>query len=513
MTTSEWMTFLDALDFGRLVPDAYQRYRPAVADGLGFFLENLPAERALAILADQAELDDDADIEQRLVAMARHCPALHKLGQVLARDRRLPESFRTLLQSLESMPATVSIAAARAAVEREIGALAPRGIRIEAPPLAEASVAIVVPFVWREDGEDIDRHGVFKILKDGIEARLEEDLDLLQRIGALLDRRCDAYRLPRIDYEATFLTVRELLACEVRLDQEQAHMAEARHVYRPLPNVMVPEVHFLSTPRLTAMQRIFGRKVTDAADLPAKARKALADAIVLALIGRPMWSDGELTLFHADPHAGNLFVTDDGRLAILDWSLIGRLRKADQVGLTQILLGALTLDAARIEGAITSLADNRVDRAALAGIVERRMAPMRDGAFPGFGWLMGAMDEAATEAGARFAGSLVMFRKVLQTLDGVVKDVSPDTRVDRVLGLALAKTLVGEFRERTYAEPFSRAFASHFSTLDLAQLLMSSPLIGSRLALALQAERPPPDGPGDAGDEAPIGSTAAAARP
>jgi ubiquinone biosynthesis protein len=514
VTNADWLAFLDELDFGRLVPEAYHRYRPAVADGLGFFLENLPAARALAILADQADLAEDATIEARLVAMARHCPALHKLGQVLARDRRLPETFRALLQSLESMPSSCSVEAARAAVEAEIGPLAPRGIRIDEPPIAEASVAIVVPFVWREVGEDTDRHGVFKILKEGVEAKLHEDLDLLQRIGALLDERCDAYVLPRIDYEATFLTVRDLLACEVRLDQEQAHMAEARHVYRDMARVVVPEVHYLSTPRLTAMQRIFGRKVTDVAAVPAARRRALAETVVRTLIGRPMWSDGVETLFHADPHAGNLFLTDDGRLAILDWSLVGRLRKRDQVGLTQILLGALTLDAVRIAGAVTALADDRVDQATLARIVERRIAPMRDGGFPGFGWLTGIMDEAAIDAGARFAGSLVMFRKVLQTLDGVVHDIAADCRVDRVLAMTLATTMAREFRRRAYAEPLSRDFASHFSTLDLTQLAMSSPLIGTRLALALQEDwLAAARAARDEDDAAPIGGDGQAAAP
>ena len=103
----DWVGLFDIMDIGALVPAAFSRYRPAVAGALGFFLRELPADRAFAILAEQAALPADAGPEQRLVAVARHSPALHKLGQVLARDRRLPPGFRALLQGLEAMPAAL----------------------------------------------------------------------------------------------------------------------------------------------------------------------------------------------------------------------------------------------------------------------------------------------------------------------------------------------------------------------------------------------------------------------
>ncbi len=481
-----WADFCDGLDLGALVPEGYARYRPAVVESMVFFLENLSPARTWDLLAAQAELDDDAGVEERVVAIARHCPALHKLGQVLARDRRLPDHFRQRLQSLESMPATLDIAAARAAVEAEIGPLDRHGIRIDEPPLAEASVAVVIPFVWSRPGAEAPVRGVFKLLKPGIEAKLAEELDILQQIGARLDERCRLHNLPPIDYEATFLEVRDLLACEVRLDQEQAHLRAARAAYASMKSVVVPEVYSLSTPRMTAMQRIDGHKVTEAGELSPRAHRRLAKAIVQALIAHPLWSRGETSTFHADPHAGNLFATLDGRLAILDWSLTGRLEKADQIGLTQIILGAMTLDAERIEAAIRTLARDRVEADALKRLVAARLGELRDGRWPSLTWLMDLMDAALVDAQARFGSGLIMFRKVLQTLDGVIADVSATCRVDRVLARALIGELAGEWRRRPLAFPFSRNFATHFSNLDLIQMWFSTPLIVSRYALALQ---------------------------
>jgi ubiquinone biosynthesis protein len=493
---SDWDEFLETLQLGALVPAAYEVYRPAVVDGLTFFLENLDADRAIELLAEQAEMPAETPVEHRLVAIARHCPSLHKLGQVLARDRRLPEEFRLLLQHLETMASPLSVERARAMVEAELGPLQALGLYIDEPPLAEASVAIVVPFIAPPDspaarqranvgganGEDGDgwMRGVCKLLKPGIEAKLEEELDMLQRIGALLDERCQAYGLPQIDYEQTFLEVRTLLAREVHLQHEQDHMREARHAYAAMPQVIVPEVFPFSTPRLTAMQRIDGSKVTDVPMLSAGKRHKLANLVVRALIAYPLWSPVDNSLFHADPHAGNLFATPDGRLALLDWSLVGRLPKAHRVALTQILIGALTVDAGRIRHAITGLANGRVDDNALARLVADRVATLNRGVWPGMSWLMGLMDDAVTRARCRFSGDLVVYRKVMQTLDGVIPDVSPACRADRVLTASLMRQLAAEWGERAMTLPFSRQFATHLSNLDLTQLMMSVPLIGSR---------------------------------
>ncbi len=494
---SDWDDFLETLQLGALVPAEYEVYRPAVVDGLTFFLENLNADRAIDLLAEQVEMPAETPVEHRLVAIAHHCPALHKLGQVLARDRRLPPQFRSLLQHLETMASPLSVDDARAMLEAELGPLDALGLFVDEPPLAEASVAVVVPFIaapdspaaqQRESAGPLDKateddgwlRGVCKLLKPGIEEKLEEELDLLQRIGALLDERCQTYRLPQIEYEQTFLEVRTLLAREIRLEHEQEHMREARRTYASMPQVVIPEVFAFSTPRLTAMQRIDGTKVTDAPMLSPAGRHKLANLLVRALIAQPLWSEADNSLFHADPHAGNLFAMPDGRLAILDWSLVGRLHKKDRIALTQILIGALTADAGRICEAIGVLADGRVDERALVELVSARTSGLNRGAWPGMSWLMELMDAAVTQARCRFSGDLVIYRKVMQTLEGVIPDVSPACRADRVLTAALLRQLAGEWGERAISFPFTRQFATHLSNLDLTQLMVSVPLFGSR---------------------------------
>lgn len=499
----DWPAFCGGLDFGALVPSEFERYRPAVADGLTHFLQSLPAERAAGILFEQVSMPENAGVDERLVAMAHHCPALHKLGQVMARDRRLPVRFRRLLQQLETMKPAHDLGWIPGELERELGPLSSLHVSIDEEALAEASVAVVVPFLWRDAGEGRPKRGVFKLLKPGIEQKLHEELEVLRDVGALLDDRCHQYGVPEIDYEGTFAQVRDLLYFEVHLDKEQEHLRMARAAYAGVRSVIVPEVYPFCTPRVTAMERIDGRKVTDVEIMTVGDRRRLADLITGALIARPIWSPGPRTLFHADPHAGNLMVTDDRRLAILDWSLVGYLTKSDQIRLSQILIGAATLDTGRISGAIEGLAEGGVDTDALKRVVEDKLALIRDGQLPGVTWLTDLMDDSVTKARGRFGPDLVIFRKVLQTLNGVVADVSEESRADAVLAASLVSRLSVEMPGRMIARPLSRAFTTHLSNADLAHLSMSAPLIVSRYWLSLWQDIPrgdsskPRPGPSD----------------
>jgi ubiquinone biosynthesis protein len=484
---SDWLSFLETLDFAPLVPEAYARYRPAVADGLGFYLGELSPLRAAAMLADQAALEPEAGIEARLVAFARHSPALHKLGQVMARDRRLPAGFRALLQTLETIVPPPDREPARAVLEAELGPLAALGIDLPEPPLAEASVAIVVPFARPTGGDGAGpAGGVFKVLKPGIEEALEEDLDILQRLGARLDEKCRALGLPAIDYGTAFARVRELLRLEVRLDREQANLAAARRIHAGTPTIQVPEPYpALSTPRVTAMRRVYGRKITEIDGLPAEARRRLAGRVVEALIAGPLWSPAPEALFHADPHAGNLMATPEGGLAILDWSLTGRLPKTSRESLTQILVSAAMLDGPAIARTIAGLAHGPVDETAVRRVVEAALGGLGPGDWPGLAWLIGLMDGMAFEARVPFDADLMMFRKALHTLHGVAADIDERFPADQALVQAFLARFGAEWTPRLLAPPFSRHFATHLSNADLATFLMATPLIASRYWLGL----------------------------
>jgi ubiquinone biosynthesis protein len=466
---------LDAI-LASAVPEAYAAYRRPLSAALAFFLDNLSPDRAAAIVADQWALPSTANDSERLVTLASRSPTLHKLGQILARDRRLDIELREKLQRLESMPARSTIAELRPLIERELGGLDQHGIVLEPAALAEASIAVVVAFTWR------GQRGVFKLLKPGVEAELAEELAILDRLGAFLDERCAVLGLPPLDYRDTFAQVRDLLAHEVKLDGERRHLAEAAKILGPVPGVRVPRLLPFHTARLLAMERIDGRKVTDAGSLAPGTLRRLAATVVEALVATPTWSGAPRALFHGDPHAGNLMIDSEGRLVPLDWSLGAHLGVAARAAMARVLVGAITRDGETILAALESVALRPPDGPALRAIIERHLgalAPLRP---PGLAWLMGLLDEAVTAAGLRVASPLLAFRKALLTLDGVLADITPDFRVDDALLASFLPRLVAELPWRALLPPEGRTLPTRVSNADLARLALALPWLA---ALAL----------------------------
>lgn len=488
----DWQQLIDESALASFLPSESAGLARPVKEALVVFLAGLREERQAEILAGQAGLSPLASFAERLGKLAQSCPVLHKLGQVLARDQRLAPELRDHLRGLESLAPSVPLEEIEATLEQELGPLDRRGIVLEPPALAEASVAMVVPFryvSYRRTAEAVDSglvSGVLKVLKPGIEQRLNEELELLERVGAHLDQRCEEFGIPRLDYEEAFQQVREKLAQEVRLDEEQRHLARAREFYAHDPRVQIPVLLEDCTPRVTAMQRVTGDKITEHRGDEPQQRRRTADLVVQALLAAPFFAEAESALVHGDPHAGNLFLTDDGRLAILDWSLVGALDKGEREALVQILLAGITLDAARIAAVLEELdQSNRLDRAALLSIVRQHVARIRHGEMPGIGWLVAMLDDAVQKTRLRLNSDMVLFRKSLHTLEGVLADLGADARqVDQCLIAQFVAQFARELPQRWWASPASRRFATHLSNLDLNAAVLTLPLAAARFWIA-----------------------------
>jgi ubiquinone biosynthesis protein len=480
-----WVFLLDESALASVLPEELAQFRRPLRSALAVFLEGLPPGYQVALLNDQAALAPDASHAQRLAVLARSCPALHKLGQVLARDRRLPAELRGHLQELESLTPSIPIATIEAILARELGPLEQRGVTLLPPALAEASVAVVVPFRDDSPGPGGQRHGVFKVLKPGVEERLELELELLGRVGANLDQRCDELGIPPLDYQESFQQVRDKLRHEVRLDLEQCHLARARAVYKDHPRVQVPALLEHCSRRVTAMERLTGHKVTEHGLASTAERRCLGDLVVEALVAGPIFTRAGEALFHGDPHAGNLLLTTDGRLGILDWSLVGVLGERERTAFAQLALGSLTLDSQRIITSLAALAEHgRIDRPALESVVHSWLEHIRRGHFPVFTSLMGLLDESVQKGGLRVGADLLLFRKALHTLDGVVADIGEgEGRLDAVMLGHLLGHLVAEHLQRWLALPNSRAFATRLSNVDLMESVLGWPLTVARFWL------------------------------
>jgi ubiquinone biosynthesis protein len=173
------------------------------------------------------------------------------------------------------------------------------------------------------------REVAVKVRLPGVVERVEEDLSLIRATARLLDRHSEAAQLVQIEALADELEVH--LRGELDFEEE-AHNAELiRSFAEGNPNLVVPEViRPYVTERVLVLEFVQSEKVTAAHGLDQELARELFRFYV-----RQVTVEG---LYHADPHRGNVLLTPDGRLALLDFGLIGRLDDDTRRELSLLLL-------------------------------------------------------------------------------------------------------------------------------------------------------------------------------
>lgn len=477
------------LNVAGLVPDAYASFRPLIVDGLNFFLERLPPARMAQILSAQEALPSAASMAIRLVKLMHACPTLHKLGQVVARDQRLDSDLRRALQTLESLAPLTPLSTMLPTIEQDLGDTRALGIQLGNEALAEGSVAVVIPFRCQRAGTD--HEGVLKVLRPGVRDCLQEELAVWTELAAFLDERSAELGLPALDYRETFERIRDLLAHEVRLDLEQEHLRVAAECFAGMPNVHIPRLLPYCSPRITAMERIDGQSIADLTEWTAFRRSALAETVARALLIEPLLSAQPSALFHADAHAGNLMVDNERRLVLLDWSLIGRLALQTRRSLVQLVLGGLTLDAGRVARAVAAMSHTVPRETALRHVIEECLRRLRRGTLPGLSWTTHLLDQTVARAGARFDENLLLFRKTVHTVEGVIHDIDPDRALDAIVQSELLGRLTADCLAPPWW-PFARYRPNAVLPLaDLHSLCWSTPQTAARFWLGFFADTHP----------------------
>jgi ubiquinone biosynthesis protein len=424
---------MELLKVDLLVPDIYAQWRPLVQDSLSFLLSQLSPLRLATKLVEQLRLPTDTAVPVRLLSMLTRMPGLQKLGQVLARNRHLEPSLKAALSQLENSISDVQFESILKILEEDLASqLAALQVEIEDFLMSEATVSAVVRFSWVTGGGEERSPGVFKVLKPHIPACFAEDMDLFQRLSEFLASRHARYG-PIVRYlPEVFQDVRLLLEHEVDFESEQRNLVEAARFYAPVRRVRVPQaISALCSKRITAMTEECCAKITDASTSARLRAEQLADA----LIARPLLAGESPSLFHADPHAGNLMYNDrTEELILLDWALTEHLT-LDQRRHT-IMLGVMLAmrDKRGVAREIAALSEDEMagtDQVQLQ--IARFVSSQPVFQLPGCLRAMKLLDSLAHQ-GLRFPLPLLMFRKALFTLEGVLHDIAgPDFDLDVVL--------------------------------------------------------------------------------
>jgi ubiquinone biosynthesis protein len=470
----------------RAVPDIYDDYRTLVRDGIEFFLSRISRRRLVDLVVSQLKMDPDAGSEERLLELAKRFPTLHKLGQIIARHPHIDPAVRQWLIHLENGRYGTS---RKGLLARIHDRLEPTGeqerLRIGARILAEASVGAVIPFHWTPAGSQDQVQGVFKILKPGVTGHLDEELSILGATAAFFEANRARYPLKNFKFLEIFQDVRDMLVKEIDLSSEQDNLDAAGRFYQDMEGVCTPQRLPLGTADMTAMAYLEGTKITDA-DLNPEQRRQCAALLFDALICKPLFAGDGPALFHGDPHAGNLLAVSDletgaVRIGLLDWSLAGRLARDQRVRIVQLIQAILKEDWGGVSRCIQGMAGETgreipVSRDRLRRMVVDLMQSLRFDRPHLIKKAFRLLGELSNE-GFAFPPELMLFRKAIFTLEGVLHDLQPDFDMDAAVIRYLTALMVREFPMRMGGLFFPMAdrpenYPSLISNSELQSLLM-----------------------------------------
>ncbi|WP_313661763.1 AarF/UbiB family protein [Cellulosimicrobium cellulans] len=357
-----------------------------------------------------------------------------KFGQVLSTRRDLlPATFADALATLQSEVPPAPWSQVEAAVTGALGRPIDEAFAEFSPePLASASVG-QVHAARLPDGREV----VVKVQRPGARAQVETDLAILGRLARRIERDTAWGRsLGVVDLADGFAaSLREELDYTVELENTLSLRAalargaasdDGGDAPGAGPRVRVPEVYpELSGTTLLVMERLDGVPVGRAADVLA----GLGDAVRADLASRLLTATLEQVLvagtFHADLHPGNVLVTDDGRLGLLDMGSVGRLGEPERLALAAVLLAVDADDAVAATDALLELLDapadldvRRLERAVGQVIVRFRGAGASGAMFT-------ALFRLVTDAGLAVPSQVAAAFRTFTSLEGTLRLIDP----------------------------------------------------------------------------------------
>jgi predicted unusual protein kinase regulating ubiquinone biosynthesis (AarF/ABC1/UbiB family) len=309
-------------------------------------------------------------LRQRFIKLG---PTFIKMGQMLAtRADLLPLDYLKELSELQDRVPPFSDREARAILEAELGRPIPEVFaELDEPPVASASLAQV----YRGrllTGEEV----AIKVQRPLLDEQIRFDLDLLRSVGRFLDRHPNL--LPGAEWLGAVDEFDRVIHEEMDYRREAASADEFRQNFRAWPGIYVPRIfHQFSTARVIVMEFITGIKVTQLDELrEAGHNPRHINELIYRAYFKQLLEDG---FFHADPHPGNLRVMADGRLAVFDFGMVGRVSAELQRQMIEAFFHLYNRDVEAIVDDLVGLgflapeADVAAFRAIVADVFERKL--------------------------------------------------------------------------------------------------------------------------------------------
>jgi predicted unusual protein kinase regulating ubiquinone biosynthesis (AarF/ABC1/UbiB family) len=378
---------------------------------------------------DPAEMTADAAEAQAFAEdLEKLGPTFIKLGQILStRADLLPPAYLEALARLQDDVGPFPYADVERIVQEELQVRLSKAFEaFDQEPIAAASLGQVHRAVMR-GGREV----AVKVQRPNVRERVLRDLDALDEAARLLERFSPTTRA--LDAKGILEEFRRTILCELDYREEARNQVMLAHQLRDFERIVVPlPIDDFTTARVLTMDYIHGTKITTVSPLEWTEVDGvvLGDDLFRAYL-QQILVDG---VFHADPHPGNVLLTPDHRLGLIDLGMIGRLSGPMQDRLFRLMLAIA--DARGDEAASVMIAlgerDDEFNEARMRRVVIESVGRYQHVAARelNVGRVMLEVAHAGTQHGLRMPPELALLGKTLLHLDEIGRKLDPEFDVN-----------------------------------------------------------------------------------
>jgi ubiquinone biosynthesis protein len=379
-----------------------------------------------AILEEDQKVSDDAPRQAKELAddLEQRGPTFIKLGQLLStRPDMLPLPYIEALARLQDKVEPFAYEEVERIVNTELGVrLSKAFAEFDREPMAAASLGQVHRARMR-DGRQV----AVKVQRPNIREQIAEDLEAFEEIAEFMDGFTDLGR--RYEFNKMLGEFRRSLLRELDYRQEAQNLITLGANLREFERIVVPQpVNDYTTSRVLTMDYVAGKNILSLSPLALLDinGEALAEDLFRAYL-KQILVDG---FFHADPHPGNVFLADDGRIALLDLGMVAHVTPRLQERLLQMLLAiseGRSDDAARFAIQIGEKTE-AFNGTGFSGRVAEFVSVYQQAELQRIeaGRIVLQITQIAGECGIRLPSDLTMLGKTLLNLDQVGWTLDPN---------------------------------------------------------------------------------------
>lgn len=353
-------------------------------------------------------------------------PTFIKFGQIMSlRPDLLPHPFIHELSKLQDEVRQEDFEDVKTVVEQSLKHSLKNLFTIFDPhPLAAASLSQVHRAVLRKEGRMV----AVKVQRPKIRHKIEQDLNILAAVAERMHKRLgevEIYDLPNL-----VKIVRKNLLGELDFSREAHHIKIALAHRSEDSDIQIPGVYLdYCTEKILMMDFVQGSRLKDLSIKDVNDAQALAKQGLRAVM-KQILGDG---FFHADPHPGNILITQGPSLCLIDWGSVGRLSRNARYELMDIVESVVEWDSEKLMNTLLAVTrpEHEVDlrslERALMDILDLHFAvPLKE---MHLGGLLLDISAVLREHHLRLPSDMGMTVKALVTAEGTAREIYPELNI------------------------------------------------------------------------------------